>query len=184
MNAYCDVAAGHSLHGFYHDKERGFPTEDETVLFERLCLEIFQAGLSWELVLRKRRTLNAALDGFSIDKIVTYGETDIARLLGDPGIIRNRLKVAAVIENACRIRALRDRNGGFSAWIAAQPARDKAAWVKTFGQAFKFTGGEIVGEFLMSIGYLPGAHRLSCPIHEIIALQRPPWMVRGLEIQP
>jgi DNA-3-methyladenine glycosylase I len=184
MSTYCDVAAGHPLHGLYHDKEYGFPAEDETVLFERLCLEVFQAGLSWELILRKRPTLNAAFDGFAIDKIATYGETDVARLLGDPGIIRNRLKVAAVIENACRVRALCDSHGGFAAWIAAQPALDKATWVKAFRQAFKFTGGEIVGEFLMSIGYLPGAHRISCPIHAIIAQQRPPWMVRGAEHQP
>ena len=141
-----------------------------------MCLEIFQAGLSWELILRKRPGMNIAFEGFTVDRIAAYGANETARLLGDPRIIRNRLKVAATIENARRVQALRVSHGGFVKWLAAQDAVDKDAWVKTFRRTFKFMGGEVVGEFLMSIGYLPGAHRPDCPIQGRIARLSPPWM--------
>ncbi len=112
MSWYCDVAPGHPVHGPYHDREYGFPLRDESALFERLSLEIFQAGLSWLLILKKRPALVSAFDGFSVDTVADYGEADERRLLGDPGIIRNRLKVAAIIENARRIKTLRDTHGG------------------------------------------------------------------------
>ncbi len=175
MSGYCDAAPGHPLHGPYHDKEYGFPLTDESALFERLSLEIFQAGLSWLLVLRKRDGMRAAFDGFDVDKVADYGEDDVARLLADPGIVRNRLKIAAIIENARRIRALRESDGGFAAWIAARHPLTLPEWVKVFRKTFKFTGGEVVNEFLMSIGYLPGAHREDCPAFTRIAALGPPW---------
>jgi DNA-3-methyladenine glycosylase I len=164
MSGYCRVAPGHPLHGPYHDTEYGFTSRDETVLFERLCLEIMQAGLSWELVLKRRPSLNAAFANFDVDSVARFGKRDVTRLLADPGIIRNRLKVDAIIENAKRVQALRDSHGGFAAWIEAHHPLDKAAWVKLFKKTFKFTGGEIVNEFLMSLGHLPGAHAADCPI--------------------
>ena len=167
---------GHPLHGPYHATEYGYPIEDESRLFERLALEIFQAGLSWELVLRKRATTVDAFDGFDVDAVSVYDEADVRRLLGDPGIIRNRLKVGAVIENARRIRALRESHGGVAAWICAHHPRSRDSWVKLFRDTFKFMGGEVVGEFLMSIGYLPGAHRPDCPVFARIARRRPAWM--------
>ena len=103
MSGYCDIAPGHEFHGPYHDREYGFPTEDEIVLFERLSLEIMQAGLSWLIVLRKREAMNAAFAGFDPNRVAKFGEKDIARLLADEGIIRNRLKVLAIIENARRL---------------------------------------------------------------------------------
>jgi DNA-3-methyladenine glycosylase I len=174
MSGYCKVAPGHPLHGPYHDREHGFPSRDETVLFERLCLEIMQAGLSWEIVLKRRPTLNAAFAGFDVDTVARFGARDVKRLLADPGIIRNRLKVDAVIDNAKRIQALRASHGGFADWLDAHMAldgapRDKAAWVKLFRQTFRFTGGEIVGEFLMSLGRLPGAHAPDCPVYQRLA---------------
>ncbi|WP_316976653.1 DNA-3-methyladenine glycosylase I [Shumkonia mesophila] len=175
MSGYCDAAPGHPLHGPYHDEEYGFPLTDESALFERLSLEIFQAGLSWLLVLRKREGMRAAFDGFDVDTVAVYGEADVARLLADPGIVRNRLKVAAIIENARRIRALRDTDGGFAAWIAERHPLTLEEWVKVFRKTFKFTGGEVVNEFLMSIGYLPGAHREDCPAFTRIAALDPPW---------
>ncbi|MEE8502464.1 MAG: DNA-3-methyladenine glycosylase I [Kiloniellales bacterium] len=178
MTYYCDFAPGHPLHGPYHDQEYGFPSDDETVLFERLLLEINQAGLSWELMLKKRETMRAAYAGFAVDRVAAFGEADVARLLADPGIIRNRLKVAAAIDNARTIQGLRDSHGGFAAWLAAHHPRDKADWVKLFRKTFRFTGGEIVGEFLMSLGYLPGAHRADCPVHARILALRPPWAGR------
>ncbi len=173
--SYCDAAPGHPLHGPYHDREYGFPASDERVLFERLALEINQAGLSWLLMLKKREGFNAAFDGFDVDRVADYGERDVARLLADAAIIRNRLKIAAVIENARRIRALRESHGGFAPWLAAHHPRDKADWVKLFKKTFKFTGGEVTGEFLMSIGYLPGAHAPDCPVAARIRALDPPW---------
>ena len=177
MSGYCDIAPGHPLHGPYHDHEYGFPQREEAVLFERLLLEINQAGLSWETMLRKREGFRAAYSGFDVDRVARYGERDRARLLADPGIIRNRLKVEAAIHNARVIRQLRDTHGGFAAWLDAHHPLPKAEWVKLFKKTFRFTGGEITGEFLMSLGYLPGAHRQDCPAYRRAAKQRPPWMV-------
>lgn len=176
MSSYCDIAPGHPVHGAYHDHEYGFPQRDERELFERLVLEINQAGLSWETILKKRASFRAAYSGFDVDAVADYGPTDVARLLADPGIIRNRLKVAAAIHNAGVIRSLRRSHGGFAAWLDAHHPLDKAGWVALFKRSFRFTGGEITGEFLMSLGYLPGAHRPDCPVQARIAALSPPWM--------
>jgi DNA-3-methyladenine glycosylase I len=177
MSGYCDIAPGHPLHGPYHDREYGFPQRDEAALFERLLLEINQAGLSWETILRKREGFRQAYDSFDVDTVAAYGKKDHARLLADAGIIRNRMKVDAAIHNAQVIQRLRASHGGFAEWLDAHAMldgkhRDKAAWVKLFKQTFKFTGGEITGEFLMSLGYLPGAHRAGCPALKRIAAAR------------
>ena len=169
MSAYCDIAPGHPVHGPYHATEYGFPQRDESVLFERLLLEINQAGLSWETILRKREGFRAAYDGFDVDTVAAYGEAERARLMHDAGIIRNRLKIEAAIHNAQVIQGLRASHGGFAQWLDAHAVedgapRDKAAWVKLFKKTFRFTGGEITGEFLMSLGYLPGAHQPDCPV--------------------
>jgi DNA-3-methyladenine glycosylase I len=171
--SYCTLAPGHPVHESYHATEYGFPQRDETVLFERLCLEIFQAGLSWEIVLKRRPGLRDAFDGFDVDRIAACTEADQARLLLDPRIIRNRLKVAAIIANARRVQTLRTTHGSFANWLDAHHPRDKPAWVKLFKQTFRFTGGEIVGSFLMSLDYLPGAHDEDCPIFHRIAARRP-----------
>lgn len=176
MNWYCDAAPGHPYHGPYHDSEYGFPQTDETVLFERLCLEIFQAGLSWLIVLKKRDALRQAFDGFVVDRVAAYGADDVARLLANPGIIRNRRKIDAVIENARRLIVLRDAHGSFAAWIAAQHPRPLEDWVKAFRATFLFMGREVVNEFLVSIGYLAGAHRDDCPAQALIIPNHPPWM--------
>lgn len=175
MSEYCRIAPGHEYHGPYHDEEYGFPATDDRVLFERLVLEINQAGLSWLLMLKKRAAFRIAYDGFDIDKVAAYGEADRARLLGDSGIVRNRLKVNAAIENARRLQAIRASHGSFAAWIAAHHPRPKEEWLRLFRKSFTFMGGEIVGEFLMSVGYLPGAHAEDCPVHRRILARRPPW---------
>jgi DNA-3-methyladenine glycosylase I len=172
---YCDAAPRHEWHGPYHDREYGFPLEDDAALYERLVLEINQAGLSWLTILKKRDAFRRAYDGFDIDVVAGYGDKDRARLLADPGIIRNRLKVDAAISNARRIVELRDTHGSFAGWLAAHHPRSKDEWIKLFKRTFRFTGGEIVGEFLMSIGYLPGAHVPSCPVYSQIQQRRPPW---------
>ena len=179
MSWYCDIAPGHPFHGPYHEREYGFPLHDDDALFERLAMEINQAGLSWLLVLRRRETLNRAFEGFKLERVARYGARQRARLMGDPGVIRNARKIEAVIENARRIGHLREEFGSFAAWIAANHPRAKPEWVKLFKKTFVFTGGEITGEFLMSIGYLPGAHREECPVYKRIARLRPPWMESG-----
>lgn len=184
MSSYCDFAPGHPLHGPYHDSEYGYPLRDEAVLFERLVLEINQAGLSWETILKKREGFRRAYDGFDVDAVAAYGPGDRERLLADPGIIRNRLKVDAAIHNARVVQGLRDSHGGFADWLDAHlpdgaAARAKADWVKLFKRTFRFTGGEITGEFLMSLGYLPGTHREDCPVFARIAAMRPPWRLVG-----
>jgi DNA-3-methyladenine glycosylase I len=176
MSWYCDFAQGDPIHGSYHDDEYGFPRRDEAVLFELLCLEIFQAGLSWELILKKRATTFKAFDSFDVDTVAAYGDKDIKRLLGDAGIIRNKLKINSIIENAKRIQAMRHSHDGFANFIKIHHPMAKSGWVKLFKKTFKFTGGEIVNEFLMSLGYLPGAHREDCPAYARIAARKPPWM--------
>lgn len=176
MSGYCDIAPGHEWHGDYHDFEYGFPIRDDNVLFERLVLEMNQAGLSWLTILKKRDGFRRAYDGFDVDTVAGYGARERTRLLADAGIVRNRLKVDAAIENARRIQALRAEHGSFASWLDANHPLDKDAWVKLFRETFRFTGGEITGEFLMSTGYLPGAHRESCPVFDRIVQLDPPWM--------
>jgi DNA-3-methyladenine glycosylase I len=175
MTTYCDAAPGHPWHGPYHDHEYGFPLTGDDELLERLALEINQAGLSWLTILKKRDAFRRAFEGFEVERVAKYGDTDRARLLADAGIIRNRLKVDAVIENARRIVALRETHGSFAAWLEAHHPLPKDEWVKLFKRTFRFTGGEIVGEFLMSTGYLPGAHQPDCPVYARILTAGPAW---------
>lgn len=152
------------MHVEYHDHEYGFPVSDDCILFERLILEINQAGLSWETILKKRDGFRACYDGFVVAKVAAYGDADVARLLGDARIIRNRLKVAAAIYNAAQVLELQEKYGSFAAWLGSHGELPKAEWVKLFKKTFHFTGGEIVGSFLMSIGIMPGAHDPDCPV--------------------
>jgi DNA-3-methyladenine glycosylase I len=173
--AYCAMAPGHPFHGPYHDTEYGFPSRDDSVLFERLVLEINQAGLSWLTILKKREAFSKAFHGFDIDRVAAYKARDGKRLLADAGIIRNRLKVEAAIENAKSLQKIRAEHGSFAAWLDKNHPLPKEGWVKLFKQNFRFTGGEVVGEFLMSLGYLPGAHEPDCPAYKKVAKLKPAW---------
>jgi len=173
--AYCRAAPENPLHAPYHDAEYGFPTADESVLFERLMLEINQAGLSWATILRKRAAFRAAYADFAVDRVAAYGPAEFDRLLADPGIIRNRLKIEAAAENARRLQALRQSHGSFAGWLDAHHPLALADWTKLFRRTFRFTGGQIVGEFLMSVGYLAGAHEPDCPVFPRILKHSPPW---------
>jgi DNA-3-methyladenine glycosylase I len=174
-NCYCDAALGHEWHGPYHDQEYGFPLAGDAALFERLVLEINQAGLSWLTILKKREAFRRAYDGFDPEVVAGYRARDRRRLLADAGIIRNRLKVDAAIANAATVLELRASHGSFAGWLGAHHPRPKEEWVKLFKRTFRFTGGEIVGEFLISTGYLPGAHRPSCPVYRRILALGPMW---------
>lgn len=167
-----------ALHKAYHDNYYGFPIDNDNELFCRLVLEINQAGLSWETILRKENTFRLAYDNFDIDTVAAYTETDRERLLADAGIIRNRLKVNAAIENAKTIQELQKEHGSFGYWLEMQHPKTKDEWVKIFKKTFRFTGGEIVNEFLMSIGVLRGAHSENCPVYKTVLAADPLWMTR------
>ncbi len=169
------------LHKTYHDLHYGFPITDDNELFERLVLEINQAGLSWETILKKQDSFRKAYSGFDIKKVSKYTEKDRKRLMNDAGIIRKRLKINAAIENAKTIISLQKEFGSLGKWLLSKHPLSKEEWVKVFKKTFKFTGGEIVNEFLMSIGYLPGAHSEDCAIYSKISKKKPIWMKKIIE---
>ena len=164
---YCDFVANldkSNLHKIYHDKQYGFPIEDDNELFGRLILEINQAGLSWTTILKKQNNFRNTYSGFNIQKIAEYDEKDIKQLLNDSSIIRNRLKVNAAIYNAQKVLLIQKEFGSFRYWLEENRGRKLEEWVKLFKKTFKFTGGEITKEFLISTGILEGAHTEDCPI--------------------
>lgn len=179
QNTYC--YAVHSgtlseLHRIYHDTAYGFPIHHDDELFCRLILEINQAGLSWTTILNKQENFRRAYDQFSIQKVAAYTDHDRQRLLLDSGIIRNRLKIDAAIHNAKVILAMQDQYGSFGNWLRHHHPLNRQEWTRLFKKTFKFTGGEIVNEFLMSIGYLPGAHDPGCPVFKKVLQKKPAWM--------
>jgi DNA-3-methyladenine glycosylase I len=165
MTSYCDIAPGHPFHGPYHDLEYGFPVRDDNALFERLVLEINQAGLSWLTILKKREAFRKAFANFDLRKVAKFTARDKQRLMRDEGIIRNRLKIDAAVENAKRILAL---GMPFADWLKSHHPLTKEEWVRLFKKTFVFTGGEITGSFLLSIGLLEGAHDRTCPVYQRI----------------
>jgi DNA-3-methyladenine glycosylase I len=167
-----------AIHKPYHDEHYGFAIHDDNELFGRLIMEINQAGLSWETILKKETSFRKAYHNFNVKKVAAYTEKDRERLMNDPGIIRNGLKINAAIENARTIQALQKEHGSFEKWLELHHPKTKDEWVKLFKKTFKFTGGEIVNEFLMSIGYLPGAHDESCKIYKKILKGKPMWKVK------
>src|SRR5450432_645516 len=175
--SYIETMSGakKDLHKEYHDNHYGFPIHNDNELFGRLLLEINQAGLSWETVLKKEAAFRKAYDKFNVKKVAAYSEADRERLLADPGIIRNRLKINAAIENAKTITWLQKQFGSFEKWLESHHPKTKDEWVNLFKKTFRFTGGEIVNEFLMSIGYLPGAHTKNCPIYGRVLKANPFW---------
>lgn len=178
---YCDFvqnAGKGTVHKDYHDQEYGFPIQDDNLLFARLILEINQAGLSWETILKKKDNFFAAFDGFEIAKVARYTDKKKEKLMQDAGIIRNRLKIGATIHNAQRILQIQKEYGSFKEWLNKHHPKTKEEWVKLFKQTFRFTGGEIVNEYLMSIGYLPGAHAETCPVYKKLLKLKPKWAAK------
>jgi DNA-3-methyladenine glycosylase I len=164
-----------SVHKIYHDTQYGFPIDEDNELFFRLILEINQAGLSWTTILNKQNSFRKAYHNFDIKKVAAYKDKDVQRLLNDAGIIRNRLKVNAAVENARTILALQKEFGSFKKWLAHHHPKSREEWTVLFKKTFRFTGGEIVNEFLMSTGYLPGAHDESCPVHKKVLKAKLKW---------
>jgi DNA-3-methyladenine glycosylase I len=168
-----------ALHKSYHDKLYGFPIHDDNELFGRLVLEINQAGLSWETILKKEQAFRKAYHNFDIKKVASYKDRDRNRLLADTGIIRNRLKIDAAIDNANVILRLQKEHGSFENWLQEHHPKSKEEWTKLFKKNFRFTGGEIVNEFLLSTGYLPGAHSADCKIYSKVLRANPMWLTRN-----
>lgn len=180
-NFYCDYArikGKGTVHEQYHDHEYGFPIHHDNELFAHLILEINQAGLSWDTILKKKENFYKAYDGFDIDKVSKYGQKKFNLLMQDSGIIRNRLKINAAIENAKRILQIQQEFGSFKNWLSHHHPKTKDEWTVLFKKTFRFTGGEIVNEFLMSIGFLPGSHHPDCKVYKIIVKQKPMWMIK------
>jgi len=179
-NSYCNLCKdkpSDNVHKVYHDTQYGFPIHDDNELFGRLILEINQAGLSWETILNKQNNFVKAYSQFDIKKVAAYTEEeDRARLLSDAGIIRNKLKVNAAIHNANVILALQKEHGSFQNWLDINHPLTKDEWVMLFKKTFKFTGGEITNEFLMSSGYLTGAHSSDCPVYQKIIKLKPKFL--------
>jgi DNA-3-methyladenine glycosylase I len=177
--SYCEAIEHldkNNVHCIYHDTAYGFSIKDDNELFERLVLEINQAGLSWTTILNKQLNFKKAYHQFNIKKVASYKDADRRRLLNDVGIIRNRLKIDAAIHNANVILKLQKEFGSFNKWLDHQHPKTKQEWVKLFKQTFKFTGGEIVNEFLVSTGYLPGSHIESCPVYKRVIKSKPSWL--------
>ena len=167
----------------YHDKEWGVPVHDDRVLFEFLILEGAQAGLSWNTILKKRENYRKALDGFRPDKIARYGKRDVQRLLCNDGIVRNRLKIAATIENAKRSIEVRKEFGSFDAYlwsfvggtpiqnrrhtlaqVPARTAESDSMSGDLLRRGFKFVGSTICYAFMQATGMV-NDHLVSCPRH-------------------
>jgi DNA-3-methyladenine glycosylase I len=181
--ARCAWCGEDPLYVSYHDQEWGVPQHDDRLLFEFLILEGAQAGLSWITILRKRENYRRAFDGFDAARIARYGEKDIARLLADPGIVRNRLKIAAAIANARAFLALQEECGSFDAWQwdfvdgrplinawrspqevpATTPVSDAMAR-ELKRRGFKFAGSTIMYAHMQAVG-LVNDHLVSCPRH-------------------
>ena len=176
VKTYCSYVANldrDNIHRKYHDHEYGFPLQNDNELFARLVLEINQAGLSWSTILNKKENFFKAYDNFEIRKVAKYDQKKIDKLLNDAGIIRNRLKIYAAIENAKKILELQKEFGSFKNWIDHHHPLTKEEWVKLFKKNFRFTGGEIVNEFLMSTGYLHGAHIETCQVYKKVMKAKP-----------
>jgi len=165
----------------YHDEEWGVPVHDDRVLFEFLILEGAQAGLSWNTILKKRENYRKALDGFRPEKIARYGKRDAQRLLHNDGIVRNRLKIAATIENAKRFRKVREEFASFDAYlwtfvggkpiqnrwrtladVPARTAESDAMSRDLLRRGFKFVGSTICYAFMQATGMV-NDHLVTCP---------------------
>lgn len=183
----CPWAGSDSLYIAYHDEEWGVPSRDDRHLFEMLVLEGAQAGLSWITILRKREGYRRAFAGFDPVKVARFGSNDVERLLGDAGIVRNRLKVESAIDSAKAFLDLQAREGSFSAWLWAFvegrprqnafrqmseiPARTPLAEQiskELRGRGFRFVGPTIVYAYLQAVG-LVNDHLVSCPRRNEVA---------------
>tara|TARA_Y100000588_G_scaffold72313_1_gene74604 strand:- start:736 stop:1344 length:609 start_codon:yes stop_codon:yes gene_type:complete len=153
----------------YHDTEWGFPVDDDRRLFEKLCFESFQSGLSWRTILNKRENFRAAFDNFQIENVAHFSENDVKRLLLDTGIIRHRGKIEAVINNAARVQELIVEEGSFAAYVwryepdpdSIGPPQSQSTSPESIAlskdlkkRGWRFVGPTTVYAFLQSMGLI------------------------------
>jgi DNA-3-methyladenine glycosylase I len=162
---YCLKLPPDNIHRIYHDTKYGVKISDDRELFGRLILEINQAGLSWDIILKREEQFRKAFDNYDIDRIAQYTSSTIDQLMTNAGIIRNRKKIEAVVYNANQVITLIKEYGSFFDWIQSNQTKNTEEWVKLFKKNFKFVGTEIVKEFLLSSGVMEGAHDEACPIY-------------------
>jgi DNA-3-methyladenine glycosylase I len=168
----CWWATGDPLLERYHDVEWGRPVADDVRLFEKLCLEGFQAGLSWLTILRKRENFRQAFDGFDVEAIADYGAADVNRLMADAGIVRNRAKIEATINNAARCLELIDDTGSLAAHIWSfehADAKDLSKDLKRRG--WRFVGPTTAYAFMQAMG-LVDDHVESCAFRDEVEQER------------
>lgn len=180
MSTYCEFTKGlgaSNHHKIYHDTTYGFPIHSDNELFGRLILEINQAGLSWNTILLKQDNFRKAYDNYDIYSVANYDLDKFNELMNNPGIIRNQLKIKAAIYNAQEIIRLQEQYGSFKNWLDEQGDISLTEWTKCFKKHFKFTGGLIIEEFLMSTGYIKGAHSINCIIFDNVIKSNPKWLV-------
>jgi DNA-3-methyladenine glycosylase I len=183
----CPWCGDDPLYVAYHDAEWGVPLHDDRALFEFLILEGAQAGLSWITILRKRENYRRAFDGFDAEKVARYGDAEVARLLGDAGIVRNRLKIEAAIGNARALLELREEFGSFDAYlwgfvdgvpvrncwkslaeVPATSAVSDALSKDLKARGFKFVGSTICYSLMQAVG-LVNDHLIACFRHAQVA---------------
>ena len=157
----CTWAEGDPVMEKYHDEEWGFPVRTTRKHFEQLTLEIFQAGLSWRTILHKREAFRKEFMGFSPEKVARFTEKDIERILGNPGVVRNRKKIEATVENARRFLAIKKKHGSFNRYLASLPD-DLPSLQKIFRAEFVFMGPKIAEAYLESVGRIPEPHDPRC----------------------
>ena len=145
----------------YHDNEWGEAPVGDAGWFERLSLEVFQAGLSWCTVLAKRDGFRRAFHDFEPKIVAAFTAKDVTGVLRDPGIVRNRAKVLATIENAKVVLVLADEHGSFGEWVNSQPD-DLEGQQRVYRQTFQFAGPQVVEAFLQSVGRVPAPHEPGC----------------------
>ena len=156
----------------YHDREWGFPVVDDRRLFEKLCLEGFQAGLSWLTILRKRENFRAAFAGFDYERVARFDDGDVARLLGDEGIIRHRGKIEATINNARRALELAATEGSLAAYVWRFEGESAEALSKHLKKrGWRFVGPTTVLSFMEAMG-LVNHHVEGCAIRPAVLQAR------------
>jgi len=177
--SYCsDVNCGelNYYHKYYHDNIYGFPAKSENELFGRLVLEINQAGLSWDIILKKEKGIKDAYRDYSFFNIAEFNNNDIQRILNDNKVIRMKRKIEAIIYNAKKIVSITEKHNSFKSFLDTHHPLTLCEWTSVFKNEFKFVGKEICKEFLISTGYLKGAHEKSCPIYKKVIRENPMWL--------
>ena len=157
----CHWCAGDPEMTAYHDEEWGTPISSDDEYLEHMLLEVFQAGLSWRTILHKRPAFRQAFHDFSVDAVASYGQDDIARLLGNAGIVRHRAKIEASIENARRFQQIRADHGSFHNYLTGLNSNSDALRAE-LRKRFLFMGPKIAASFLESVGRIPPPHQPGC----------------------